>query len=686
MFKKLIPILAFALLAPAAASTAPPSTAASPTAVESGTARILVGFEKGTGTRAQRALVARVGGKRLATVSKLRTAVISVPASDRKEAIAELERAPGVAYAEPDRVLSAAAVPVDDPYLNHTSWPLKNPAFPDAWGLTRGDPNMVVAVLDTGVQPDHPDLPPLTAGQDMVDPDTPPDDDEGHGTAVAGIIAAIPNNSIGVAGTCWRCQIMPVKVLDSTGYGYTSWIAEGIVWAVDQGASVLNLSLGGPMGTDTLADAVSYAQSQNVLVVAAAGNFTAAWTDPLPPPPNYPAGYPGVLSVGAIDGTNTYYSFSYFGPWVEVDAPGCTVSTALGSFFHGSDLYGSFCGTSAASPYVAGLAALARSYRPQLSAPVISEAIQKSATPLGDSGNSVHGAINALKTLQLLDIYPATPTASFNMSATSGNYPLTVKFENTSSGASSYSWSFGDGATSTEFSPTHVFARMGLYEVVLEVRNGSVTSTARSSVQVLAPPPDADFGASRLTGPAPLKVTFTNRSTRFTSSRWSFGDGTPYSIEASPTHLFAKPGKYAVTLNASGQGGTDTAQLVVTITESRPDLAVSLSRTASRLDRGKRLDSMVAKVRNQGHAKDENVRLKIMLPASSTLKKVKAGTGRCSVSGRRVTCLVGTLRAGRSVRVWVVARLASGSTTSATATGHRPERTSKNNKARIRAR
>ena len=236
MRRKLIPLIVVALVVPAA--TLQVASAASTTSV-------LVHFDKNTSAAAQKALSERVGGRKTSTIPRLGTAVVSVPLAKAEAALSTLERLPGVSYAETDGVVHAYAVTVNDPYLNSSSWQLANPNFPDAWSLTTGSSNIVVAVVDTGVQPNHPDQGTLVPGYDFVNNDADPSDDAGHGTAVAGIVAGQGNNGLGIAGTCWNCRIMPVKVLDSEGLGTDSDVASGIVWAVDHRAEVINLSLGG---------------------------------------------------------------------------------------------------------------------------------------------------------------------------------------------------------------------------------------------------------------------------------------------------------------------------------------------------------------------------------------------------------------------------------------------------------
>ena len=666
MQRKLFLLVSLALVAPFAL----PQTAAA-----AKTARILVHFGKHTGAARQEALVRRVEGQRLATVHRLGTAVVRVPAAEKRRALALLRRQSGVSYAEADGIVHASALPINDPYSISGSsplWPLANPLFPDAWDLTTGVSSVIVAVVDSGVQSGLPDLGTLTAGYDYVNGDSDPADDNGHGTSVAGIIAAQGNNGIGIAGVCWKCEIMPVKVLNSHGSGTDSWVASGIIWAVDHGADVINMSLGGPDSSTTLQDAVDYALANGVVVVAAAGNDGTTAL-------NYPAAYSGVISVGAVDASNTGYTWSNHGSWVQVDAPGLTTSTGL----NGS--YVSFEGTSAATPFVSGLAGLARSYNSSASASSVVSAIEQSAQLL-TSGNSVHGLIDAECTLQFVTSVSTCVTASFSSSVLSGTAPLSGAFSNASTNATSYSWSFGDGTTSTDSSPTHTFTAAGSYEVTLEASNAWKNRLARTTITVAAPAPVASFSASKSSGRAPLSVSFSSKSSNITSYLWSFGDGSAGSNEASPTHTFKKAGTFTVTLTATGPGGTATATRTIKVSKPLPDLALSLSRKASRLQSGYRLSSFVVRLKNRGGAADGRVTVTIRLPGGASFTSVSSRGRKCTWTGRRAVCSFGTLAAGKSAKLSFAARVSRRASVKATAAGRGTETSLANNVARARTR
>jgi len=212
-----------------------------------------------------------------------------------------------------------------------------------AWDVTRGDPGVVIAVVDSGVNPGPEFGARLLPGKSFTGND-PHLDSLGHGTSVAAVAAAEANNGVGGVGVCSGCTILPVQVADANGRVPWSAAASGIVWAVDQGADILNLSFGSQSPSGVLSDAIDYAASRGVVIFAAAGNFG---TDA----PVYPATYNGVVSVAAHDQIFERHSWSSYGPWVDLAAPGCDLGINW-------DTPTTVCGTSFSSPWAAGTAAL----------------------------------------------------------------------------------------------------------------------------------------------------------------------------------------------------------------------------------------------------------------------------------------------------------------------------------------
>ena len=350
---------------------------------------LLVTFREAA-TRPQIVALLRSLGARLArTIPKIGVSVVHAPPGRRNAVQGALRRSPLVLGAQRDPVLQALDTTPNDE-LWPSQWGLRQLDLPRAWDLTQGAASVIVAVVDTGVDAGHPDLrDAVLPGLDITRGGTDASDDEGHGTAVAGIIAARTDNFAGQAGVCWNCVLLPVKVLDANGAGDTSTVAAGIVRAVDLGARVINLSLGGPVPTQALADAVAYAQQKDVVVVAAAGNSATA-------APFYPAAYPGVVAVAASDPGTRLYPWSDYGDWVGLAAPGCNVAPALDGG------YRDFCGTSSATPIVAGLAALAVSAAPAATNAEIVAALEKASSPIGQGVR--YGDVRAVETLEALGI------------------------------------------------------------------------------------------------------------------------------------------------------------------------------------------------------------------------------------------------------------------------------------------
>lgn len=260
------------------------------------------------------------------------------------------------------------------------------------WNLSRGSDTVPVAVVDTGVQADHPDLKgQLLTGYNAISGSGLPDDDVGHGTHVTGIIGALVNNGEGVAGISWYNKILPVKVLDNTGAGTTYSVAEGIIWAADHGAKVINLSLGNYADSQFLHDAIKYAYNKDVVLVSASGNDNTER-------PGYPAAYPEVLAVAATTASDERADFSNYGDYVDVSAPGESIaSTYIGS------QYAALSGTSMASPHAAALAGLVRSLNPDLTNKEVMDLMTKNAVDLGAKGHDKYfgwGRLDVYRTLQ----------------------------------------------------------------------------------------------------------------------------------------------------------------------------------------------------------------------------------------------------------------------------------------------
>jgi thermitase len=316
--------------------------------VEYAADHFLVGFKAGADIQA---INAASGVVTLDTIPEIDVHILRVPkGSTVEEMVRRFNRYPGVEFAEPDYIAYATFVPNDPSYSKQ--WGLPKIHAPLAWDITIGDPEVVIAILDTGIDDNHEDL----ASKIVLRKNftTSPTDDDlfGHGTHCAGIAAAITNNKIGVAGNGFNCSLMSGKVLGDDGSGQYSWVAKGIIWAAFKKAKVISMSLSGTSPNTMLEKAVNFAWNRGVVIVAAAGNAGNST-------PNYPAYYENCIAVAATDQNDDKASFSTYGKWVDVAAPGVDIFSTLPN--HPNQLglnYGYLSGTSMATPFVAGLAGL----------------------------------------------------------------------------------------------------------------------------------------------------------------------------------------------------------------------------------------------------------------------------------------------------------------------------------------
>ena len=409
--------LVLALALPALVSAQP-----APASRPDGTVRLLIKFRPSVHARSARVAVERAGAHQVRSIPQLGVRVLSVPRARAGDVLRTLRSTSGVAYAERDGSVRIADTLPNDPWWpNEGSLPHVN--APQAWDLTRGSPQVVIAVLDTGVDPAQPDLQgSFVPGYDFVNNDANPSDDQGHGTQAAGVAAARSNNLVGVASYCWSCSIMPVKVMDSTGSGSMATVAAGITWAVDHGARVISMSLAGSAGYSTLQSAVQYAHDKGAVLVAAAGNYGST-------APMYPAAYPQVLSVAGSNPDDTLNVNSDYGSWVKLAAPWCNWTTARGG------LYGTYCGTSSATPAVAGMAGLAFSLSPGATNVQVERALEAGAVPLVGGRLVQYGRADALATLLALGASPAGTAPASSSAPAIGGTPVAGQTVNSSPGA-----------------------------------------------------------------------------------------------------------------------------------------------------------------------------------------------------------------------------------------------------------
>jgi hypothetical protein len=366
-----------------------------------------------------------------------------------------------------------------DPEGSHPAYALMN--LPEAWEIGTGSPDVVVAVVDSGVDSAHADLAgAVLPGWDFVDRDADPSEAPGggHGTAVAGVAAARADNGVGGLGACFRCRVLPLRVLGRDGVAFNTNNAAAIDYAVDHGAAVVNISLYGEHSPPTLREAVVRARAAGVLVVAAAGNEAGTT-------PEYPAAFPEAISVAAATTAGALATFSSRGSWVKLAASDCAPVTVLG----GGTLVG--CGTSVSAPLVAGVVALLRARAPFASADELERALVQTARPVPGTQFGLVDAAAALRAVgdpppRLLPVIVGDPIAGKRLEAFSGIW-------SGAGVAALFQWErcTGDtctsiqGATNPSYAPTTADATHQLRVTVSADRLEPASSTRTSAIAVL---------------------------------------------------------------------------------------------------------------------------------------------------------------------------------------------------------
>lgn len=372
-------------------------------------AHILVKIRDGHDKVAANKDLQNAGGKIDKHIAEIDVLIVKVPAGKEAQIVERLSKNPKFEYAELDYFGSAS---INDP-LFANQWGLDNRGqeikglaglndadidAPEAWATTTGQ-NIRVAVLDSGVDQDHEDISSKLVLQRNFSTSNTVDDIYGHGTHVAGIIAATTENSVGVGGACPGCNILNGKVLRDDGYGASSWVSSGITWATDNGAKVINMSLGFTSKSKTLERAVNYAWNNGVVIVASAGNGGNQAKE-------YPGAYTNVIAVAATNNNDAKASFSTYGArWVDIAAPGENVfstfpnhSFTIQTKYGRSQNYDYANGTSMAAPMVAGTAALVWSLPEYTTAPAVRNRLESTADKISGTGTYWSaGRVNAAK-------------------------------------------------------------------------------------------------------------------------------------------------------------------------------------------------------------------------------------------------------------------------------------------------
>jgi len=328
------------------------------------------------------------GAKVSSYISQLGVYVLSVPEPELQNAMRKLNETGLFTYTETDGVARGGGSVPNDPDLP-LQWHLTTINAAAAWSITTGNASVPIAMVDSGVDTTHPDLASkLIPGWSFLLNSSNTADVLGHGTATAGTTAAATNNGVGIAGVGWNNPIMPLVVLDSSDYATYSNIASAIAFAADHGVRIINVSIGGSTSSSTLQSAVTYAWNKGAVVFAAAMNFATS-------APYYPAACEYAVAVSATEPNDTLASFSDFGAWIDLSAPGDNIYTT-----DSAGGYQYWYGTSFSAPIAAAVGALALSINPALSAQSLVTLLEQNSDDIGPAGYDTSfgwGRINAYK-------------------------------------------------------------------------------------------------------------------------------------------------------------------------------------------------------------------------------------------------------------------------------------------------
>jgi thermitase len=448
--------------------------------------RVLVQFRPETLSLPSVDVIAEAGATDTGEIAGTGVHIVELPAgTDEAAYVRAFQSRPEVEFAELDRIIPPADLIPNDPWYANWEWHLQKIQAPTAWSMNAGSANIVIAILDTGVDGTHEDLASkMVLGWNIYDNNSDTRDVNGHGTLVAGTAAASSNNGIGVASVAWGCSVMPVRISDPTGYAYFSNMASGLTWAADHGARVANLSYGAT-DSSTVASAAQYFQSKGGVVTLAAGN--QGTFDPSPDNPY-------VLTVSGTDPNDLLYAWSNTGNNIDVAAPGSAFTTVNGGGYTAAS------GTSIAAPIVAGVAALLLSASPNLTGDQVQTILKQSADDLGPVGWDTsygYGRVNAARALSMVSggtVITTPPTVSFVSPASGATLSGASSIQVTASdnaGVSSVGLSLDGAAIGTDTAAPYNFAwntsgaANGLHALTATAQDAAGnTATASISVTV----------------------------------------------------------------------------------------------------------------------------------------------------------------------------------------------------------
>lgn len=610
--------LLFCLSSPVSAEVLPPGShtyqVATPASYASD--QILVAFKRGISNAIIADVHRMAGGRVVKSHKQLGLQVVAIPANTVTEKLALYRRNPYVKYAEPDynRVLSP---PQPTLIPSEGSGPLLGDYFDEQWGfnntgqsfyyfglisgtpdadidaaegwdiveslgLTLGNPEVKVAILDTGIDCGHVDL--LTDNgeikcTDIMNYTTSPtaSDEFGHGTHVAGTVAANTNNSVGVAGIAEIAYLGNFKVCDDSGVCQDDAIINGLLDATQAGYQVVNMSFGGPEVSQAVIDAVNYAWDNGVVLVSSAGNENSTNV-------GFPANLDNVIAVAASDADDNRASYSDYGNLVSVAAPGDNILSTMPMVMCGDDPTGCYeflAGTSMASPHVAGIAALVWARSDVTTNQQVRFVLENSADKTGAGGQNLlswtqYGRVNMASALTYpIDNGNLSPTATFSYACTGLNCDFSASSSKDPDGnITAYDWTFGDGSSGSGLTTSHGYNAAGTYTVTLTVTdNLNATGSDSKSVTVSAASNTAPVAAFSFSCNG-LSCTFDGSTSSdpdpgdsITKYTWNFdGSGTMLGSGGIVKYNYDAAGTYNVSLEVTDESsatGTTNASVRV---------------------------------------------------------------------------------------------------------------------------
>lgn len=621
------------------------------------------------------------GGQIVDSIKNLDAFVIKVPAHTEEKFISSISKNPNIKYAERDTVVNALYTP-NDPLFN-IQWGMQRIGMESVWDV---NPNLgagiIVAVVDTGIYYDHPDFAGTIIrtdiGYDFVDDDTNTrptavclipgvgKSAESHSTFVSGIIAATKDNSLGVSGVA-PVDILPIRVLGTCGSGSGSDVAAGIIYAADNGADVINLSLGSPVATQIELDAVNYAYTAGVVIVAAAGNDGNNLI-------SYPAGYENVISVSATAQDDTLASYSQFGNTIELSAPGGTsgtcstsgtpyiVSTGVVPKGNSVDLtYTCGTGTSFAAPHVSGVAALIKASIPGITNDGIRQHLQDNAEDLGAPGRDDlfgYGLVNAMSVLDSFEEPPPNiiPTADDQLVSTDEDTALPITLTGTDADLDALTFTVATPPTNgilsgtapnLTYTPNADFNGSDLF--TFKANDGTADSNIATISIIINPVDDAPTAdaAGPYIGTVNEAITFDGTGSSDPDGdaltyTWNFGDGSLGTGE-SPSHTYFAIDEFTVKLTVSDGITSDISTTTVTVNDISAEVSVD-SITPSSVTKGQ---SVNVTIYGSGFASGASVSL-------SNGKGTTPSVSNVVVNSNTITVDISTSSKGPKVSVWDV--------------------------------